>query len=360
MPDMVWFKRSKQAFAALKRYADDISELPTHRPLDNGATGEGLVYTVNPVYLEAGQGGNSYLRGFGSLIFLFGFVLAWWMAISQLFVWLPQDWIDPSASRVITVFMTLFMLFATALASLVTFAWVGTAFLAPVDVITRYDRKRQKVWVWNAKGPIELDWNALVPVVRGTAASAYLPTKLYRGLYVEFGDDGRPRKTRGVPHVVQVGQTTADPQGVLPVMEYVREYMEQGPQVLPPVLRYLRRRPRWWMMFNFAGIAEDWADHFAGRPLPLGPPYGTTIAFIVLFPVLFPLQITNWLALMLAPWPKWPKDLLRTHQQDLADLAVSSSSPTTPPAASSSPTPRRKPVIRVNGNLVDDAHPDGE
>jgi hypothetical protein len=251
-------------------------------------------------------------------------------------------------------------LLALALASLVTFAWVGTAFLAPVDVITRYDRKRQRVWVWNAKGPIELDWNALVPVIRGTAASAYLPTKLYRGLYVEFGDDGRPRKTRGVPHVVQVGQTTADPQGVLPVMEYVREYMEQGPQVLPPVLRYLRRRPRWWMMFNFAGIAEDWADHFAGRPLPLGPPYGTTIAFIVLFPVLFPLQITNWLALMLAPWPKWPKDLLRTHQQDLADLAVSSSSPTTPPAASSSPTPRRKPVIRVNGNLVDDAHPDGE
>jgi hypothetical protein len=115
------------------------------------------------------------------------------------------------------------------------------------------------------------------------------------------------------------------------------------------------------MMFNFAGIAEDWADYFAKRPLPLGPPYGTTIAFLVLFPVLFPMQITNWLALMWAPCPKWPKDLLCMHQQDLAEWGHSSDS-LAPNAECAAPRPRqiRKPVIRVNGRLVDDARPDDE
>lgn len=322
---MAWFRRTRKALTAFRRYADDTVEYPPHQPLAPGASGFGLVYQVNSVYLEAGQGGNSCMRGFGALLILFGFCATSWGA------WVICMMATEAFSRGFgSIFYALtypLALFGLALSVLVTTAWIGPAFFAPVDIFTRYDRKRGKVWVWHRKQPLELDWNNLVPLVRATAASAHLPNKLYRGMYAEFDESGAIKQTRGVKHVVQVGPATAGTAGVLPLMEYVRRYMETDLRTLPPVLRPLRKRPPWWAMFNFGGLADDWHDHFKGRELPAGLPWTMTILFVVMFPVMFPLQITNYLALLLAPCPKWPKDWLRMHQQDLKALSSPSARP---------------------------------
>jgi hypothetical protein len=111
-------------------------------------------------------------------------------------------------------------------------------------------------------------------------------------------------------------------------------------------------------MVNFLGMADEWALIVAGKPAPLGKPWLRTAAFVVFFPLLFPLQFTNWLALRVAPVPKWPKDLAEMHAADVAEAqtktdATQAAAPTgghTQEAA----RPRRKPVIRVNGEIVDD------
>jgi hypothetical protein len=81
-------------------------------------------------------------------------------------------------------------------------------------------------------------------------------------------------------------------------------------------------------------MADDWRRWRENRAKPgVAPaPWVRTIAFLLLFPLFFPLQFTNWLALVVAPKPKWPKELDALHQADL--------------------NPRRKPVIRVNGEIV--------
>lgn len=344
---MVGLKRAKKAWNAFKRTADNTREFPAHRPLSRGAVPDQLVYEVNPVYLQTGQGGNSYMRGFGSIMFLFGFVLGWWIVFSAIFVFHMYG-------------LAVFSLFGALLMTVVTYSWVGKAFFMPIDIFTRYDRKRQKVWIWNRSGPVEVDWNNLVPVVRNVASSAYFPNRMSRAMYVEYGPDGRPRKTRGTPHVIQVGPATGTEDVALSVMEYVRRYMEQSLQSLPPVRHPLRVRPPWWWMFNFAGLLEPWLDHFRGKGTPGGLPWLATFGYVLFFPLIFPMQITNYLALRLAPIQKWPEDLLEMHRRDLVELAGRKTSGCLSRQPASTTHDRRKPVIRINGKIIDDGAPDDE
>jgi hypothetical protein len=220
--------------------------------------------------------------------------------------------------------------------------WLYMTFFAVTDVIVRLDRKRSKVWMWTGGGPIEMRWDDLEPAVVGMAASAQIPGRTYRGIYAEFDESGEFKTTRNIPHVIQVGQVSGAEEGVMPALEYVRLFMEQGPQALPPPNRLLQHRPRWYAMVNFLGMADEWALIAAGKPAPLGKPWLRMAVFVLFFPLLFPLQFTNWLALRVAPLPKWPRDLTDMHNADVAAAG-----------AQESASARRKPVIRVNGEIVD-------
>ncbi|AMM25725.1 hypothetical protein AX767_16180 [Variovorax sp. PAMC 28711] len=206
----------------------------------------------------------------------------------------------------------------------------------------RFDIKRQKVWMWTGKGPIEMDWSNMVPRIESSVASAYATVKIYRGQFAELGLDGQPLKTRGIPHVIQCGQASAAEEGVKPSMEFVRLYMERGITALPQVEKLLKHRPKWWAMVNLIGMGDAWVAWKANRDKPgLSPaPITSTVVMIVLFPILFPLQFTNWVALRFAPIPKWPKDVEALHEKELAELAARAAQP------------RRRPVIRLNGELV--------
>ncbi|MFN2120576.1 MAG: DUF6708 domain-containing protein [Anaerolineales bacterium] len=340
------FKRSRKAFESFKRFAQDIEVLPAHQPLSEAASGKGLVYEVNPVYLEAGQGGTSSMRGVGAVVFALGWGLSWYAGYAVLSSIVLA--LDGDPRSLFSVFGTLLGSFAFFVGNLVGIAYFVPTFFNVTDVITRYDRKRQKVWMWSRHGAIEMDWNALTPVIRSGAASAYGTTRLYRGFYVEYGDDGEPKRTHGLPHVVQVGTFTGAEVGTRLLMEYVRRYMEQGPQALPPVGRFLRHRPQWWQMFNFMDVIQDWIDAKQGRSAGLPPPYATAFFSLLFFPVTFLLQVTHWIALWTAPCPTWPRDLIEMHARDLAELEDAGK-----------PRQRRKPVIRVNGQIVESPADDG-
>lgn len=325
----------KKALEALKQHAQNLRRLPRGEQLSPWPQAEDLVYEINPVFLEISQGGTSPMRGWGAFIFLLGLFIGI-VAPTSLLSSSFEEMMSGDFSYVGLAFDLALGILGLFL-SIIPLFWLYMSFFAVTDVVVRFDRKRGKVWMWTGGGPIEMRWADLQPAVMGLAASAHLPSRTYRGVYVEFDAAGQIRMTRNIPHLIQVGQISAAEPGVMPALEYVREFMERGPGVLPPPNRLLQHRPRWYAMVNFLGMADEWALIAAGKPAPLGKPWVRTIGFVLFFPLLFPLQFTNWLALRVAPIPKWPKEIADMHTADLAEAN----------------RPKRKPVIRLNGELID-------
>lgn len=329
----------KKALESLKQHAQNLRRLPQGQQLSPWPQAEDLVYQINQVYLEISQGGTSPMRGWGAIIFIFGALL--------MLVAVPYQLVTGAMSgferghfdtgELSYTGLTLEIVFSalTVCLSIIPLFWLYMSFFAVTDVVVRFDRKRGKVWMWTGGGPIEMRWANMQPAVMGMAASAHLPGRTYRGVYAEFDASGDIKVTRNIPHLIQVGQISGAEAGVMPALEYVREFMDRGPQALPAPNRLLQHRPRWYAMVNFLGLADEWALIASGQQAP--KPWVRTIAFVVFFPLLFPLQFTNWLALRVAPIPKWPKDITAMHEADLAEVDA----------------PRRQPVIRVNGELID-------
>ena len=350
-------KRARNGWGRAKSAVHSVRLLQPHVPLAGWGNGDQMVYSCSPAYLEIGQGGASPMRGWGAIVFaalvflMFAFLVeavpfsieAW--RAGQVSVWMMG----------ITVAMGALMIPLL----LVPAAYFAMSFFAVTDPTVRLDAKRQKVWMWTGKGPIEMDWANLVPRVESSVASAYATVKLYRGQYAELGPDEEPLATKGIPHVFQCGQVSAAEEGVRPSMEYVRLYMESGPHAVQAPEKLLSHRPRWYAMVNLFGMADDWVRWRENRDRPgVAPaPWFRTVVFVLLFPVFFPMQFTNWLALAVAPKPKWPKELEAMHAADLAraqaEEAARRAADPRLDRAQEAERPRRKPVIRVNGQIVD-------
>lgn len=332
--------QQKKALASLRQHAQNLRRLPPGQQLSPWPQAEDLVYAANPVYLEISQGGASPMRGWGALIFLLGAFLTLstpYTLISDIQTRVERGLYQSGEFSYAGTALDVGLATLVFAMSVIPLFWLYMSFFAVTDVVVRFDRKRGKVWMWTGSGPIEMRWADLQPGVMGLAASAHLPGRTYRGVYAEFDASGQIKVTRNIPHLIQVGQISAAEAGVMPGLEYVRAFMEHGPRGLPPPNRLLQHRPRWYAMVNFLGLADEWALIANGQPGPLGKPWIRTIGFVVFFPVLFPLQFTNWLALRVAPIPKWPREIVDMHAADLAELDK----------------PRRKPVVRVNGELLD-------
>lgn len=336
--------RAKRAFENFKAYAHSTRRYPPGRQLAAYAYPEWLLYAVNPVYAEVSQGGASPMRGSGAIIFLM-LLLTCIIGGGFLIYMEAHDWgrgIDFNAGMsMFGVILGLLLIFGSIIPAL----WLYLNFLTPTDAVLRFDRKRQVAWMWTGKGAIEIPWSHLTPAVQGMAVSPLIPARTYRGLYVGFGPGDELRFTDGIPHVMQIGPVTGGEEGALFSLEWVRRYMEEGPQSVPRPHRLLRHRPEWRAMFNFVGLITDWDAVFRGESKER--PWLVTAMFVGLFPwFMFLFQVTNWLALRVAPLPKWPRDLEARHAADLAEVGPQSD-------GISQPRQPRKAVVRVNGQLVE-------
>ena len=66
------FPKTRRALASFRDWAQNTRIYPAGRALTAGGRPDDLVYEINPVYLETGQGGVSPMRGFGAVLFLLG------------------------------------------------------------------------------------------------------------------------------------------------------------------------------------------------------------------------------------------------------------------------------------------------
>lgn len=347
--EMAWLKRTRAGWERAKQHAHNARTFPVNRSLSSFANSDQMVYALNPAYLEIGQGGLSPMRGWGAIAF--GMILHLLVlgidstsrSISDR--WDRYGFDGPDGVGFGVLLEILFVMCITALGLLVCGVYFAVNFFSVTDATVRLDPKRKKVWLWTGKGPIEIDWHKLTPQVESSVATAYATVKTYRGQYAELGPNGLPLTTHGIPHVFQCGQISAAEEGVLPSMEYVRRYMEMGPHAVEPPTKLLSHKVRWYALVNLFGMADDWVRWKENRARPgVAPaPWIRTIIFILLFPVFFPMQFTNWLALAIAPKPKWPHALEAMHQADLITYQTERT-----------PQAQRKPVIRVDGELLPD------
>lgn len=310
-----WRDRGSKALKQFKAFAHSTRRYPREKALADHVSTHNLLYAANPVYIEVTQGGTSPIRGFAALVWLqlllacgYGVIAAYGMVF------------DPSPQvtggwRVFGVIMGLVMLAGTLLPLLMLFF----SFFTPTDAVVRFDRKRQMVYKWSGQGLIEIPWSRLTPVVQGMATSPMQASKTYRALFVDYAANGEPRCTQDVPHLMLVGQPSGGEQGALYFLEYVRRYMEDGWDAVPRPRTWLRHRPRWRAMFNFVGMADAWAEE-ERAPTEEGRPWWLAALFGVGSCVLFPMQVTNWLALQVAPRPRWPRSLKNMHADDLAAI----------------------------------------
>ncbi len=303
------------AWSRAKKAAHDVRVLQANTPLAQKASGDQMVYVVEDDYLEIGQGGVSPMRGWGALGFIGLFLAAGyglWGGAEMLFdTWQRFGFGGHDGLSIGSLIDVTFMLLAFLMALGICGIYLKVSFFSVTDATIRFDAKRRKVWMWTEKGPIEMDWENLSPRIESSVVTAYATVKTYRGQYAELDQVGMTKTTNGIPHVFQCGQISSSESGVLPSMEYIRLYMSGGLSAVPKPERLLSHRPRWYAMVNFFGLADDWVRwrELRNHSERVSPPWIRSLIFVVFFPILFPLQFTNWLALIVAPVPKWPSHI---------------------------------------------------
>ncbi|WP_310567752.1 DUF6708 domain-containing protein [Hydrogenophaga sp.] len=302
--------RLLKAYGALDQRARGWQNLPpVNRYSGEIARGNDLVFSMNATTLEIGQG-LSGLRGYlwtallpGSLAMLIGypvFLAFRWFLVPEL----EHDWFMLFADFVfVVVGMPMCVL---------TLAMGFNDLFGYADSPVRFDRARRKVYVWASRkaGPLELDWDRLQPLTQSATALPVQVNPMKTVLLVERDAQGNVLFDGDYPCVAQVGHAGLTREASVAAYEFVRVFMEQGPQALPPVKTYLVWRPRGLRPFvDIFGLMGTLMRSYPSLPKHQRKPgwlvFG--VVMIGLFSVaLLPLQLAQGIA---QRWgnriPKW-------------------------------------------------------
>jgi hypothetical protein len=318
-------KRVYTAFGSLDKKTRRWQYLPrTYLPTNQLPRGEELVYNVNSTTLEIGQG-MSGLRGYVGIPILTAVVMlivvliyassGFYDAVSTDFVDLKRWYeYEDILSIVFFAFAAVFFLFVGLplcfLAGVLGFNDVFGYIDAPV----RFDRIHRKVYVWASRkeGPLELDWDKLKVVAQSASAPPYQVNSFQSVLLVDEDADGEVQFEGRIPRIAQIGAAVLNKEHTIAAYEFVRTFMERGPDALPSVKEYLVMRPRGIRSFvDIFGILKGFMRNYPS--LPKDQRYiGLRlfcIGWITLSSfVLLPIQLAQGIALKFTTRvPKWPQ-----------------------------------------------------
>ncbi|MDR1888343.1 MAG: hypothetical protein LBQ81_03025, partial [Zoogloeaceae bacterium] len=352
---------------ALFRTPDEMRRNYTPgEPLATGGDIKELLYAANPVYIEVSQTGSTPMMGLmGGFMALVGVA---GLGMGGTFLWtliteelsLPklayhfEYNLDLLFGLIFGLFGSIFILFFGVIGTLTAYLSLVT----PVDATARFDRKRQLVYLKRGRNRVlAIPWANLTPVVTNHVASAYLPNSLsYQGKFVEYDENGEPKETNGIEHSVAIGNSYPAENGSLMEMEGVRQYMESGysPMMRPLQWRKLRR-PGWRVMFDGPNFVKEFEDLWENPKRPRESMFIIIAPLFIMGSAFFFHFINAWnlLAQWVAPFPKWPRALREQHEADLLELGIDAH-------GNRLPRPKRKPVVRLNGELVEAASEDRE
>ena len=166
------------------------------------------------------------------------------------------------------------------------------------------------------------------PIAQSASAPPYQFNAFRSVLLVDEDAAGDVRFEGRLPRIAQIGAAVLDRAHTVAAYEFVRVFMEHGPQALPAVHEHLVWRPgirSWVDIFGFLkGSIRDWPK----RPLQeRNVPWlvAGIAAMTVAAPMFWPLQLSHAIALRTTRVPRWPPDYERM---------ASEGGPLTPPPGS--------------------------
>lgn len=311
-------KRRSGAYGPLDKRTRQWTYLPpvVRRAASQMPNGDHLVYQLNASTLEVGQG-LSGVRGMFWLMASAGLAAFAFGVSVFLRVFSGSTQSAEIAGGLDAVDWILFGLVALAVpiaVGFLLFLLIGDLF-GYLDAPVRFDRVRRQVYVWTSRrqGPLVLDWDRIRPVAQSVGAPPYQVNQFRSVLLVDEDENGDVRFEGGVPRIAQIGAALLNREQTLAAYEYVRTFMERGPQALPSVQTHLVMRPRGWRPFvDILGVCHGMMRSHFSLPKPQRRPGWVVfgVAIMSLFaPVLWPFQLAQGVAVkFMARVPHWPED----------------------------------------------------
>lgn len=311
-------RRKLSAFGPLDRATRAWRYLPSvHKTCGQMPRGEELVFLMNDTTMEIGQG-LSGIRGYIWPVALAGLLATIGMLYVTIFELIPMtnrvDSLEELGGVGIVIFGGVFgPLLLTAAIVFCAFLFINDLF-GYADGPIRFDRVRRKVYVWSGwkEGVFELDWDRLKVVTQSVAAVPAQVNSFKSVLLVDEDESGEVRFEGRIPRIAQIGAMSLNREAAMAQYEFVRTFMERGPEALPAVSTHLVWRPRGWRVFvDIFGILRTWVHTYPQLAQHQRSPVTLALAtlFFGLFSVvLWPMQLGQAIA---TKWgnriPRWPR-----------------------------------------------------
>lgn len=309
-------RRRFTAFGSLDKKTRGWQYLPAVRSsVGYAPAGDDLVFAMNDTTLEVGQG-VSNLRGYVWLVAGVMFAAGAFIFIVMLDIFFPLG-IYSVANDVsfADLLENAFYIFAVISVLIFSFLWSYGDLFGYVDVPLRFDRMSRKVYIWNPRkeGPLVLDWDCLKVVAQSVGAPPYQVNQFRSVLLVDEDTDGEVQFEGKQPRIAQIGAALLNREATLGAYEYVRVFMEHGPQSLPRVDRHLTWRPKGIREFvDVFGLCGSMMRDFPNLPAHQRS-WGWLIFGVLLValfsPILVLLQCCRGIALKFTTRiPVWPSE----------------------------------------------------
>ena len=297
-------KATRERLAAMAKPGDD-DQLPLDEAASACPTDANSLYAFTENYVEVRAAFQEDKRGLITFGFLslalvlnayFGFV----------FVYSPFNFLIFGTPYVEPweLGMFFFGVFTSTIWFLINYffwkycwAWIRTELFTHRHLVARFNRKTRQVHINRpayAGGVVTLPWDA---VFAGVKPEDEEYTGIGGVLILGFMSE---QTGAGYDEMMMLGRPMSGNAELVGFWEYIRRYMEEGPDSVPRPKRLLKLHPFTLEPLRAAlrFMSFTWRD---------GSKIGTLVAGTLLSPLIGLLALCHWISLLLCYQPRWPK-----------------------------------------------------
>ncbi|MGF6094859.1 DUF6708 domain-containing protein [Pseudomonas sp. 18175] len=185
-----------------------------------------------------------------------------------------------------------------------TWRWVRVELFTQRHIVVRFNRITRHVYVNRpdyAGGVVTLPWDAVVPVINPEA-----PDFMGAGGFLVLGFLS-DHSGAGYDELLMLGRPMHGNEELVGFWEFIRRFMEEGPEAVPKPKRLLTLRPlpvepvRATLRF----MSGFWRN---------GGKFAALITGTLLSPLIILHALSHWISLLLCWAPRWPKEIREAGQ----------------------------------------------